>query len=115
MEAKLVSEMYREAISEAHSLVSAAPEGVPFETLFERLFAARTEALTVAEAMVLYPQFKALIAPALLRNIRASGLIGIYGGAWVWVAGNLELEQARREDRLTDEEHGRLIQACLAG
>lgn len=115
MEPKLISQMFSEAISEAHSLVTAAPESVPFETLFEMLFASRAEGMPVAEAMVIYPQFRALIAPALLRNMRQHGTIGFHEDAWVRVAGNRELEQARREDRLTDEEHGRLATASLAG
>lgn len=110
-----MSQMCSEAIIEAHARVIAAPDGVPFEALFEGLFVSRSEGLPVAEAMVIYPQFRALIVPALLRSIRQQGSIGIYEGTWVRVAGNRELEHARREDRLTDEEQGIQYRAILAG
>jgi hypothetical protein len=106
--------LYSEAISEAHALVGASPEGVPFEALFEALFASRAETMTVAEAMVLYPQFRALVAPAMLRNMRQHGTIGINEGVWVRVAGNRALEQARHEDRLTGEEEDILARHILA-
>lgn len=102
----MTSHVISELTTEAHRLADAAcANGAHYASVFEDLFTSSVgENVSKAEQAVLYPQFRRVIEPGLLRLLRSWGEIGVVNGGWQKVEGNPVLEDARLNDTLSAEE-----------
>lgn len=92
-----------EAVKTAQHILCGV-DVLPYDDLFELMFDRCSPNLDLSQKVVLYPQFRQAVEPALLLQVRKTGLFGVVDGAWTRVAASQMLQKARSRDCLTSEE-----------
>ncbi|MCC3292457.1 hypothetical protein [Arthrobacter sp. zg-Y1110] len=98
----MASHLVDTMVSEAFSILNGIG-AVHYDYVYETLFETHSEGLTMAEKVVLYPQFKAQIEPELVHRLTDSPFLVLSGG-WQRIADHPELEEDRYSGYPTGEE-----------
>lgn len=93
-----------EAIKAAQHILRGSDDGLLYDELFEMVFDRCSPNLDLSQKVVLYPQFRQVVEPDLLCQVRKTGLFGVVDGLWTRVAASELLQEARAGDYLTPEE-----------
>ena len=98
----MASHLVDTMVSEAFSILNGIG-AVYYDYVYEALFEAHSDGLTMAEKVVLYPQFKAQVEPELVRRLTDSPFLVLSGG-WERMADHPELEEDRDNGYPTGDE-----------